>query len=216
MPKTKKRGSASRRYVPYVRGFRPASANEKTEALGLFLGPPPPEFDAGPDFFPPIPRCTSVDDWLAQYNEEGQTYGEYLQQNPWLFKRKLSCLKQVFNPAGTNLREKYPEGKIYVLPLGEFDSDCSPQLDALVEYARLFFCLPVEQLPAVKLEHTDSNTHWVTEDQGADNGNKGQQKKLSYVPWRHQTLPSDVFLVRGWGDNRLESRRAPGVGTFNL
>ena len=32
----------------------------------------------------------SPDDWLAQYSEPGQTFGEFVTWNPWLGKRKSS------------------------------------------------------------------------------------------------------------------------------
>ena len=163
MPKTKRPRVSAKKSVPYVSGFRPATPKQKSEALGKICRTRAPEFDESPDFFKPIPRCTSIDDWLAQYNEEGQTYEEYLFQTPWLSRRKLSNIKQPFNSSGRNLPEKYPNGKIYILPLGDFDSDASPQFDALIEFSRLFFCLPVMKLPAVKLEFAGREAYWVIE-----------------------------------------------------
>ena len=177
MSKNKKSTTSSKKYVPYVKGFRPPTSRQKSEALGSIWKATPAEYDNSQDFFESIPRCTSINDWLAQYNEEGQTYHDYLFQTPWLSRRKLPCLKQTFNSAGTNLPEKYPDGKIYILLLGDFDSDASPHFDALIEYAKLFFGLPVRKLPGVKLEHTERDTFWVLED-GSDTGTAGSARKL--------------------------------------
>ena len=175
MPKNKKSTTSSRKYVPYVKGFRPPTLRQQSKALGSVWKATPAEYDNGQDFFESIPRCTSIDDWLAQYNEEGQTYHEFLFQIPWLSRRKLSYMEQAFNSGGTNLPEKYPDGKIYILPLGDFDSNASPQFDALIEYAKLFFCLPVSKLPGVKLNHTEHDTFWVLED---DSDTTGSARKL--------------------------------------
>ena len=179
MPKNKKSTTSSRKYVPYVKGFRPPTLRQQSEVLGSIWKATPAEYDNGQDFFESIPRCTSIDDWLAQYNEEGQTYHEFLFQTPWLSRRKLPYMKQAFNSGGTNLPEKYPDGKIYILPLGDFDSDSSPQFDALIEYAtKLFFCLPVSKLPGVKLNHTEHDTFWVLED-GSNTTGSARKLRLS-------------------------------------
>ena len=179
MPKNKKSTTSSRKYVPYVKGFRPPTFGQQSEALGSTWKATPREYDNGQDFFESIPRCTSIDDWLVQYNEEGQTYHEFLFQTPWLSPRKLPYMKQTFNSGGTNLPEKYPDGKIYILPLGDFDSDSSPQFDALIEYAtKLFFCLPVSKLPGVKLNHTEHDTFWVLED-GSNTTGSARKLRLS-------------------------------------
>ena len=161
MPKSKRSKVSKRTFIPYVKGFRPPTPKQRSDALGKIWKTSDPEYDASPNFFKTIPRCTSVDDWLAQYNEEGQTYEDFLFQTPWLSRRKLSYMKQDFNSSGATLPEKYPDGKIYILPLGDFDSDASPQFDVLIEYAELFFCLPVKKLPSVKLEETGRDTFWI-------------------------------------------------------
>jgi hypothetical protein len=45
-------------------------------------------------FFKPIPQPTSIDDWLAQYDEEGQTYKQFLLECPWLSTRKRKSVKK--------------------------------------------------------------------------------------------------------------------------
>ena len=177
MPKSRRSKVSAKKFVPYVKGFRPPTPKQRSEAVGKLLKTSSPEYDASANFFEAIPRCTSVDDWLVQYNEEGQTYEDFLFQTPWLSRRKLPCMKQDFNSSGTTLPEKYPEGKIYILPLGKFDSEASPQFDALIEYAQLFFRLPVKKLPAIKLEETERDTFWIDENKD-DDGTDSHTEKL--------------------------------------
>ena len=96
-----------------------------------------------------------MDDWLAQYNEEGQTFKNFFRTCPWISGRKVKYTKQTFTPEGKNIKERYPEGKIYILPIGDFDqsgSDCNPSIDDLKDYTERFYSLTVVVLPAVKLK----------------------------------------------------------------
>ncbi len=90
MPKTKNKGrpnvktthrlcQTTQRIVPYVSGFRPptfqerkAATSNKVNELG-FLSQPHEN-----DSWQPIPKCSSVDDWLAQYAEQGQTLNHFI------------------------------------------------------------------------------------------------------------------------------------------
>ena len=161
MPKTRSKGRRQERVsVPYARGYRPPGDKQRLQAIGKTAGGN--EFVPGDNFFSPVPAPTSIDDWLAQYKEDGQTYNQFLAQCPWLSKRKLKYAKTEFNPSGETIQEKYPGSKIYLQPLGNFPGDTAPNFDDLAEYARLFFCLPVEVLPAVTLEMEDEQSiYWV-------------------------------------------------------
>ena len=159
MPPRRRGRVARKEAVPYARGFRPTSERRRLAALGKNSGER--EFLAGDEFFHPVPRPTSQDDWLAQYNEEGQTYDQFVSQCPWLSRRRWKYSKAKFDPAGGNIREKYPGAKIYLQPLGNFDAGEAPNFDNLAEYARLFFCLPVEVLPSVSLQEGDSDIYWI-------------------------------------------------------
>ena len=135
MPKTKRPHKGSATVVPYARGFHPPSSKKCLEAIGS--GPLMREYDNSDNFFREIPKPTSVDDWLAQYNETGQTYKQFLRECPWLSDRKLKYIRSLFVPTGTNLPQKYPRGKLYLLPLGEFDGVTTPNFTDLAEYAQL-------------------------------------------------------------------------------
>ena len=159
MPKTKTR--RMKRDIPYARGYRPPTEKQCLKAIGR-ISTNERQFATGDEFFSPIPGPSSIDDWLAQYNEGGQTYGQFLSQCPWLSTRKWKYSKAAFNSSGQNIREKYPGAKIYLQPLGNFDARDAPNFDDLAEYARLFFCLPVEVLPEVVLEKEDDSTmYWI-------------------------------------------------------
>lgn len=169
MPRTKKVSSSKKKEstkIPYARGFHVPSKKRCLEALNGKLTSSSEqldrarEYDSSGDFFPPLPGPSSVDDWLAQYNETGQTYQQFLDECPWLFKRKLKYIRHVFNADGKTLQEKYPEGKIYLLPLGEFDGETTPHFTDLAEYTRVFYDVPVEILPRVKLDISDDNVVW--------------------------------------------------------
>ena len=163
MPKTK--GASKTKVapaIPYARGFHAPTKKRCLEALaGKAKQELGREYDSTGSFFPPLPKPSSIDDWLAQYNETGQTYQQFLEECPWLSKRKLKYIRHTFNPSGSTLTEKYPKGKIYLLPLGEFDGETTPRFSDLAEYSRLFYEVPVEVLPPVKLVVEGDKVLWV-------------------------------------------------------
>ena len=175
------------RFLCLRRGFHPPSPKKCLEAVGS--GQLAREYDPTSNFFKEIPKPTSIDDWLAQYNETGQTYKQFLRECPWLSNRKLKYIKSTFDPSGSSLPQKYPGAKIYLLPLGEFDSVSAPGFSDLAEYAQLFLCLPVEVLPPVKLEVDKDIVHWVDTSEsrelgrheGATRRSIGEQQGTDYI-----------------------------------
>ena len=135
--------------VPYARGFKPPSTTASVRAIGSPCLPP--EYRPDDNCFLPISSPSSQDDWLAQYNEPGQTYRQFLEDCPWLSRRKWKQLKQCFNPGGATIGDKYPNGSIYLLALGEFDSH-QPHFTTLVEYVSIFYGLPVKVMSNLRLE----------------------------------------------------------------
>lgn len=165
MPKIKKT-KVTRKYVPYASGFRPPNKDKQLKAIGFDSGVPL-EYHAlkhdNFEFFKPVPKPTTKDDWLAQYNEEGQTYKQFLQDCPWISSRKRKSLKQRFVPEGTNILEKYPDGKIYIVPVGKFDGHHYFYFDELAKFAEIYLGVPVSTLPAVDLDvkSKDRKALWV-------------------------------------------------------
>ena len=163
MPKvesSRKKTTHKQSFVPYVKGFRRATKKQQITALGYSK-----ESDIPPELqsygFDPIKRCTSIDDWLAQYTEPAQSYPDFLTQTPWLSRRKLKYISQDFVAEGKTLPEKYPQGKIYIVALGEFDEESKTRLNALIEYTEIFLGLPVRKLPDLELEITNNSIHLV-------------------------------------------------------
>jgi len=165
MQKGKSKSKSSKedaRYVPYARGFKPPLDKIKEKAIGCTSMVPEldPKSHNGMVFFPDLPRPTNIDDWLAQYVEEGQSYGKFLKECPWLSKREGKFMKQNFIPNGKNICEKYPDGKIYLLPLGEFDGKHCVKFESLIEYAEKYLGIPDRQLPGVKLIMEGQQIFW--------------------------------------------------------
>ena len=199
MPKGKKlKKCAQRRIktVPYVRGFKPPTVRQQIKAIDSKAGDDvsklPTEYQ--PTSFEPLAKCTSIDDWLAQYKEDGQTYRDYLVQCPWLSVKKWRNLKQKFVPLGRNLPEKYPDGKIYILPLGEFQAKNSPDIGDLVQYASIFLSLPVEQLPAVKIEKRDGKLFWMKKDSSGKTIEVGLKSRYNKESGRFQLCVDSGLL----------------------
>ena len=141
--------------MSFAAGFRLPTLKQSKNAIGL--SKIPKIFEPGPEnaYFQRIPHPNSVDDWLAQYNEEGQTFKNFFRTCPWISGRKVKYTKQTFAPEGKNIKERYPDGKIYILPIGDFDesvSNCNPCIDDLTDYTERFYSLPVVVLPTVKLK----------------------------------------------------------------
>ena len=155
--------------VCYAKGFIPPKPKKIKSAIGYGDADIPIEFNPGEpchdgfEFFKHIPKPTNIDDWLAQYNEEGQTYGQFLEQCPWLSTRKRKYMSQKFTPTGQTLKQKYPNGKIYIVPVGTFDHEGTHFYSSLLEYTSIFLGLPVVSLPEVKLEIDEGKVFWVEE-----------------------------------------------------
>ena len=181
--KTKKRsGSVKSPGVPFASGFRLPTPKQSLRAAKTasheelereFLD------DPHDPHFSPIPTPTSIDDWLAQYVEEGQTYSQFLRECPWLSTRKIKRCRMPFRPSGKVLSERYPDGKIYLLPLGEFDAfACAPKFSDLAEYASVFFSLKVEVLPAIRLEvdRLEGRVFWLDTPPEGEGHHQGRRK----------------------------------------
>ena len=76
MPKTKAKKKNSRNIVPYVSGFRPPSRRAIVSA-GKTEHTKGEEMALAAGLWSPLPQCTSVDDWLAQYAEPGQSFNQF-------------------------------------------------------------------------------------------------------------------------------------------
>lgn len=203
MPKTKKHNYKTR-IVPYARGFKPPTSRKSQDAITypvLPLSCLPPHLKPSETTFSSIPTPTSVDDWLAQYKEGGQTYKQFLRECPWLSRRRWKQIKCEFNPDGKTIAEKYPNGVIYLLSLGTFDSESgiAPNFSSLVEYLEIFYDLPVKILDGLKLEY------------------KGKEVYITKVP---DSNPSDAIetkeFLKSVKPHRKSSRQKTQPRTHHL
>ena len=204
MPRTRRKSAASDRRtatVPYVRGFRPPSR----EAARKAIGSSDPAFTPHSQCFPPVPSPSCLDDWLAQYREEGQSYDKFLQECPWLSRRRRKCMKQKFVPRGESLAEKYPDGAIFLLPIGGFSEREAPDVSQLADYTRAFFCFPVEVLPAVELTWEGQEVNWTSSQSQTSSSPKRQGRNVL-------SSSSSVAKRRA----RITSRVHPPTGSVQL
>jgi archaemetzincin len=82
-------------------------------------------------FFKPMGE-PGPNDWLVHFNEKGQTFDEYLDENPTLPTKE--------------------RGTIYIQPLGTFTGEQSKILKTAEGYLEAFYDLPVRELPPKKFD----------------------------------------------------------------
>ncbi len=167
MPKGRRK--ATTRFVPYKKGFKPPTPAKCVLAIShprLSLTNLPSYLKPSNTSFSKLPKPTSVDDWLAQYNEPGQTYATFLRENPWLSSRKLRGLACEFDSTGRTITNRYKGASIYLVPLGDLQSDNSiaPKFTDLIEYVEIFYKLPVKVIDNVTLnKDTTNNEVYMTQ-----------------------------------------------------
>ena len=125
-------------------GFHPPNEAVRTAAIGPRDQLEPGlrrAFDEAVGYVPIAPP--GPDEWLANHDERGQTFEQYLR-------------------SGANLPDEQRD-RIYVLPIGAFASEFvvgadgavlvpSPPLSQLEDFAERYFQMPVEVLPTVYVE----------------------------------------------------------------
>ena len=210
MPKTKKsRAKKASCAIPYARGFKLPTAKQRSKAVSACASEDVSSLVK--DFqeashFSPIPHPTSIDDWLAQYNEEGQTYSQFMRENPWLAGRKVKSCQMTFKKSGNTLSERYPDGKIYIMPLGGGwdENSHAPKFANLADYASRFFELPVEILPTVDLEvdRDRQEVYWLDAPEVEGHQQAVTGRRRSKRPRKHRLearfhTPSGQFQLEG-------------------
>jgi len=157
--------------VPFVKGFQRPTKSESLRAInfvpsGVSL-PKQEELKAAAaldspflncvptEAFPAIPDPVCIDDWLAQYEEEGQTFAEYL--------------RFVFLRSGRR-KPRYKGSVIYLQPIGdEFLGEEGGKLSSslLVQYTEAYYLgLRVQMLPPLEVQQEGAKFYLVV------NGNK--------------------------------------------
>ena len=134
---------------------------------------------------------------MAQYKEPGQSYRQFLSDCPWLTRRKWNRVNLKFNPDGSNIKEKYPEGAIYLVPLGQFDDPSAPDFSSLVEYVSIFHGLPVKVLTGLHLHCHKTNVQMVkrdTESDAQEGSRKGQRSTSHRIKCRYNSQTNHTQL----------------------
>ena len=154
------------------REFTPPNAEHRLKAIGPAQQLPEPlrrALEPGTDFAPiPIP---GPNDWLANHQEEGQTFEAFLRSRP--------------NRPDANRRT------LYFQPLGQFVPAESPSLQRLKAFASAFFTLPVEVLPAL-----DITAAAVTTRRNPHTHNR-QLLTTDILALLRQRLPRDAYALLG-------------------
>jgi archaemetzincin len=152
--------------------FEPRTKSERREALGD-LSTAAPEFRrllTPDDDFDLIP-LPEPGDWLSIHVEPGQTFDEFIASKP----NRPNVSRRI----------------IYLLPIEEFDSESSPAIEVLSEYARIFFQMEVKVLPVYRPD--------AMEFEPRVNTNTGQVQVLTtrVLAFLRKRLPSDAFCLLG-------------------
>ena len=178
LPTNPTRMSSSRtkrqHFHPYAKGFRAPNKAQRKKAIGEDVGR---EYQPGEEFFSPIPKPSSENDWLAQYKEEGQSFANFMEQTPFFGKRKIRGMKGDFFAKESFLPQRYPGKSVCILPIGEFPINKSPQLAHLKDYAEAFFCLEVKVLPVVSLEVKPNRASLNFDESHREAGLRASQQK---------------------------------------
>jgi archaemetzincin len=168
------RTKKKQRFHPYARGFRAPNEAQRKLAIGDTTEL---EYQPVKELFSPIPKPSSQDDWLAHYNEGGQTFAQFMVQTPLLGKRKMKGIKGAFFSEENHIPRRYPGKSICILPIGDFPANVSPQLVHLKQYAEAFFCIDVKVLPAISLEVTPNRAVLSLDDMHREAGLRIPERK---------------------------------------
>lgn len=107
-------------------------------------------------------------DWLANHEENGQTFRQYMMGQP-------NVPDQVRN-------------KLYLQPLGDFQKANGPDLASVKDYAERFFQMPVVIRPAVPIDGLPIKSRV-----GADR--QKQMLSTDVLEWCSGELPDDAFCI---------------------
>lgn len=149
--------------------FQSVSAEDRADAVGKtnrLSDVLKRAFDAEDPLFEPVPK-PKPSDWLAQHPEPGQTYIQYLRSRP-------------------NRPDKL-RSTLYLLPIGEFEADSSPDLDEVVDFAQSFFMMPVKTLDPVSEEGLPVTRR--------DNGGVEQMLTTDILNWLKPRVPQDAYCL---------------------
>jgi archaemetzincin len=122
------------------------------------------------DLFKPLPP-PGPDDWLANHEEEGQTFEQFL-----------------YSPRN---EIKNTRSVIYILPIWDFEAEKSPSLELLRQYTEAFFTITVKLLPSVSPQKK-AFSHRIN-----SNTEKEQVHAGLVLCWLLKRIPDDAYCIIG-------------------
>ncbi len=152
--------------------FRPPDLQQRLAAIGDVSNLPEAMkrvFDPADEFQPM--KAPQGRDWLANYPEGGQTFATFLREDLQ--------------------KPNHERFVIYLQPLGSFDAEHTPNLEALREFTETYFTLETKLLPPLKVsdkqlsERTNSYT------------NRPQWSAGDLMKIMESQMPSDAFCMLG-------------------
>ena len=153
-----------------VADFEVPDLSSRTAAVGSLAKLEQPmqrAFTARDDF--EIKKEPKWADWLAQHEEPGQTFSQYLESKP--------------NLPGAGGRKV-----LYVLPLGEFEKETSPDLSILQRYMELYYTpMDVKVLPVRQKKEVPAVTR------KNDLTGKIQWNSIEMLKWLRTQVPRDAY-----------------------
>ncbi|MEO1527110.1 MAG: archaemetzincin [Planctomycetota bacterium] len=149
--------------------FQSVSAEDRAAAVGKTSRLPDVlkrAFDSEDPLFEPVPK-PGPSDWLAQHHEPGQTYTQYVRSRP--------------------NRPDDRRTTLYLLPIGEFDEESSPELSDVTDFAQRFFMMPVKTLPGVSESGLPVTRR--------DNNGVEQMLTTDILNWLKSRVPQDAYCL---------------------
>jgi archaemetzincin len=155
--------------APPARGFAVPDARTRVRAAGGLAGLSAElrtAFAPGPGFIPIA--APQPGDWLAEHDEAGQTYDQFVAARP--------------NRPGAGRRT------IYIVPLGDLGR-AAPPLDLLADFTRAHFQLPVRVLPAIAVDDIGARTR--------RHDGRRQMLATGVLDYLRSILPADAYCLVG-------------------
>jgi len=196
MPKEKSQKHCKKRAnIPFAKGFHIPTKKDQIKAVGFktFEETPQEFLDEKSNFFESIPAPQSQDDWLAQYVEEAQTFRDFKEENPWMSLRKPKYFHQKFVPNGTNMLDRFPEGKVYIAKIGDF-SRLDITFADLLGYVKAFLCLPVVVLEGIDLQRKGNQLIFIENPDSQVSKRSSSRVKLTTLKSRHNVKTDHIQL----------------------
>lgn len=131
--------------VNFKKGFRVPNRSDQLRAIGFSQNESriPIEYFPHDELFLPLPKPTHLDDWLAQYKEEGQTYEVAYLCISLRFRiggihQEIECNLFEFPPLNTCRNES--KKHVYLRTLGSnFQGVSGFKLEQLLEFVQTFY-----------------------------------------------------------------------------